>query len=133
MTRRRPVLIDTSAWVEYLRDGGDPVTQQAVRAALDGGHAVLCDLVLLELWNGARGERQPRFLRVLEATLDWLPTTDAVWSRTRELARRSRAGGLTVPATDLLIAALARTHGTDLMHRDTHYDQLASLDSGATE
>lgn len=129
MTEKGRILVDTSAWIEFLREGGDPEVQEAVRAALDAGRAVLCDLVLLELWNGARGKRQPRFLQVLEETLESLPTNEAVWSRARELARRSRAGGLTVPATDLLIAALARVHGSQLLHCDSHYDRLAELDA----
>lgn len=132
MTAPGRVLVDTSAWVEYLREGGDRETQEAVREALDADRAVLCDLVLLELWNGARGRRQSRFLRVLEDTLESLPTTETAWEHARELARRSRAGGLTLPATDLLIAALARVNDSQLLHCDAHYDRLAELDEGGT-
>lgn len=121
------VLVDTSAWVEYLRQDGDPEIQSAVRQAIDAGRAVLCDLVVLELWNGVRGKRQPRILQVLEATLDTLPTTQPVWRRAKALARSCRAGGLTIPATDLLIAACAHVHNAELVHRDGHYDQLARL------
>jgi len=60
----------------------------------------------------------------LEADVTLLPTTDAVWQKARELARRSQAKGLTVPATDLIIAACAWAHGTKLEHRDPHLNAL---------
>jgi len=66
-------------------------------------------------------------MEALEADIILLPTTDAVWSRARELARRARARGLTVPGPDLLIAACAWEHGVELEHDDRHLAQLAAL------
>ena len=68
------------------------------------------------------------FLRELEDLVETVPTTPAVWSEARSLAARSRRDGVTVPATDLLIFAAARVHRLALLHRDTHFDQLAGLD-----
>lgn len=120
----KPVLIDTSAWIEALRPEGDEAVRREARIALEDGAAVFCDLVLLELWNGARGPRERKYLKELERELDTLPSTDEVWERSRELARRCRREGLTIPATDLLIAACAEHHGAALLHRDDHFDQI---------
>lgn len=118
------VLIDTSAWIEALRPEGDEAVLQKVRDLLEDGAAVFCDLVLLELWNGARGSRERQYLGELERELQTLPTTDEVWERSRDLARRCRRKGLTVPATDLLIAACAHHHSAFLLHRDDHFDRI---------
>lgn len=88
------------------------------------GEAVLSELVLLELWNGARGVREQSFLRAIEADLEILPTTPEVWALASDLARSCRRVGTTVPATDLVIAACARYHGVDLLHRDEHFTQI---------
>lgn len=119
------VLVDTSAWIHALRRDGDPEIRSKVEAATVEGRAVLCDLVLLELWNGARGGEEQRMLQEMERELEKVPTTPAVWALAAQLARRCRQTGVTVPATDLLIAACAEFHGLDLLHRDGHYDQLA--------
>ncbi|HEX4955918.1 MAG TPA: PIN domain-containing protein [Thermoanaerobaculia bacterium] len=119
------VLVDTSAWIEVLRRQGDPEIRDAVTLALEEGRAHLCDLVLLELWNGAQGDRQKKLIRELEAVVPKVPTTDAVWQRAGALARASRDAGLTVPASDILIAACAREHALFLIHRDGHFDRLA--------
>lgn len=121
------ILIDTSAWVEALRIHGDEPTRREVQLALEEGTAVFCDMVRLELWIGAQGERERRYLSALEGELECLPTTGEVWERSRDLARRGRRAGLTVPATDLLIAACALHHGARLLHRDRHFEQIQEL------
>ncbi len=124
MSPAERVLIDTSAWVEALRSDGDPATAEVVVEILTGDRAALCDLVLLELWNGARGDEERRTLRDLERNVPVLPSPAEVWASARDLARRCRDGGTTAPSTDLLIAACARHHGVRLLHRDGHFDRV---------
>jgi hypothetical protein len=121
------VLIDTSAWAEALRRRGDEATREAVRVSLTEGRAVTCPLVLLELWNGARGADEARMLRDIEAELDVVDIDHAVWSAATSLARACRAAGTTVPATDLLVAACAARHSLDLLHHDKHFDTIARV------
>lgn len=123
----RPTLVDTSAWIEALRAEGNEEVRDRVRRLLASGDAVFCDLVLLELWNGVRGGAERRYLAALEEDLELLETTGAVWQRSRELARRCRERGRTVPATDLLIFACSEVHGCRLLHKDRHFDQIAEV------
>jgi predicted nucleic acid-binding protein len=114
-------LIDTSAWVEALRRDGDEDVRSRVRGLLKTGHAILCDIVILELWNGARSEYERSKLRQITETLDRVPTTDAVWTMAKNLATACRTQGITVPSTDLLIAATARVHRLELLEADSHF------------
>ncbi len=119
------VLVDTSAWVEALRRDGDPDVRAAVKTALLEGRAYLCDIVRLELWVGARGKDEQRMLRDLEQELATASTGTSVWSAAAQMARSCRRRGITVPATDLLIAACADQNDLGLLHHDTHFDQIA--------
>jgi hypothetical protein len=125
------VLIDTSAWIEAMRASGDETIRLRVERLMLDARAVFCDLVRLELWNGARGEKERRWLKELEAAIEAVPTTPEVWERASALAWSCRARGITVPATDLLIAACAVEHGLDLLHRDAHFDRLQDLAAGS--
>ena len=98
--------------------------RRRVEAALVAGDACWCPLVALELWNGARGEREKRVLRDFERVLPALPIDDEVWLAANTLARRARGGGLTLPATDLIIAACARRHGVALETADKDFELL---------
>lgn len=125
MSASRRFLVDTSAWIETLRANGDSAVRTRAGALTADDRVVLCDLVRLELWNGARGAADRRLLRNLEQTLETVPTTPEVWALARDFARIARDHGLTVPATDLLIAACAEHHGLGLVHQDAHFEHLA--------
>jgi predicted nucleic acid-binding protein len=120
-------LIDTSSWIDAMRRDGDAVVRARVQALMQSGEAAWCDFVRLELWNGLRGAAERKQMAALEVDVTRLPTTDAVWDRARELARRARAAGLTVPGADLLIAACAWEHGVEMEHDDAHLTALAAL------
>jgi predicted nucleic acid-binding protein len=120
-------LVDTSAWIETLRTSGDSGVRNRVSALTADDRVVLCDAVRLELWNGARSNRDQRLLRDLEENLETVATTPAVWALARDLARVARGKGLTVPATDLLIAACAEHHGLGLVHCDSHFEKLEQI------
>lgn len=87
-------------------------------------------MVRLELWNGAGGERERKVLRDFERLLPELVIDAAVWRLAFELARRARGRGVTIPATDLLIAACAHRHEATLEHADADFDALKKLDRG---
>jgi predicted nucleic acid-binding protein len=98
-----------------------------VAELVDSGRARFVDMVRVELWNGLKQESPRRFLAELEEVVECLPTTSEVWARTRRLAVRARAAGLTIPAPDLLIQACAAHHGAEVYSRDAHFDALAKL------
>jgi predicted nucleic acid-binding protein len=114
------VLIDTSSWIEALRSAGkDDIRQKVLNLMLDG-RAAWCDMVAVELWNGARGDYEKKKLAEIEKEISCLQTTAEVWETARELARACRQAGQTVPSADLVISACALTHHAGLEHCDEH-------------
>ena len=119
-------LVDTSAWIEYLRPGLSEVGER-VEALVLADDAAWCDMVLLELWNGARGQAEKRKLEELKATAHHLQITREVWELAHNLARHCREKGKTLPPTDVLVAACAVHHEVELEYRDAHFDELMPL------
>jgi predicted nucleic acid-binding protein len=120
-------VIDSSSWIEMLRPGGSAEVRQRVVEHLRTGEARLVPMVRLELWNGARGEKEKKALKEFEEALPELEVNAEVWDEACELAKRARAAGLTVPATDLLIAACANHHGAAIEAVDSHFAELAQI------
>ena len=60
--------------------------------------------------------------------LNELPIDDAVWHAAYDLARRARAAGVTVPATDVIILSCARRHGAAIETADADFELLQSVD-----
>ena len=121
------VLVDTSSWVETLRESGKTDVRDRVVAFVVSGEAVWCDPVRLELWHGARGHEEKRRLEEMDRTLLSLPIDQPVWDLSMNMARRARSGGVTVPPMDLLIAACARRHQADLEAVDRHFQRLMKI------
>jgi predicted nucleic acid-binding protein len=121
------VLVDSSSWIHFLRPSGDRTVRSRVELALRSGTACWCPVVRLEMWNGAGGEREQKVLRDLERDLPELPIDVEVWNQAYDLARRARRAGVSVPASDLLIASCARHHGADLETSDSDFELLSKL------
>ncbi len=118
------VLIDTSAWVEFLRDTGSMVCAR-VDDLLDDEIAV-CDPIRMEVLAGARDELHLHSLRRLLARATLLPTDPAHFEEAAALFRRCRQEGETVRRLmDCLIAAVAIRSGAPVLHRDGDFDVLA--------
>ncbi|MYG52776.1 MAG: PIN domain nuclease [Rhodospirillaceae bacterium] len=118
------IVIDTSAWVEFLRDTGSTVCDR-VDVAL-GGDVAICDAIRMEVLAGARSERHLDALRRLLARASILPTEPAHYDEAAALFRRCRREGETVrKLIDCLIAAVAIRADVPVLHRDGDFDVLA--------
>jgi predicted nucleic acid-binding protein len=118
------ILIDTSAWVEFLRDTGSGVCAR-VDALLDGDIAT-CHPVRMELLAGARDEQHLSDLRRLLARSSLLVTEPADYEEAAALYRACRRGGETVrKLIDCLISATAIRMSLPVLHADTDFEVLA--------
>jgi predicted nucleic acid-binding protein len=122
MEKDERVLIDTSSWIEALRKSGRLEVRERVKKLLLDGRAAWCDMVAVELWNGARGDYEKKKLVELEKHLPCLPAAADVWQLARSLAQRCREGGHTVPSADLVIVACGLSHHVSIEHCDEHFD-----------
>jgi predicted nucleic acid-binding protein len=122
---REVKLVDTSSWIEFLR-GKNNVVAGRVRELMREDEAGLCEMVLVELWNGARGEAEKQVLLDLQEVLPVLPIDSRVWLKSVSVAKECRRAGVTAPAADVIIAACALHYGLELEHCDGHLDAIKS-------
>ena len=118
------ILIDTSAWVEFLRDTGSS-SCEAVDHLIAEDPAI-CDPVAMEVLAGARDERHLAELRGLLGRATMLPTTPADYDAAAALYRSCRVRGETVrKLMDCLIGAVAIRAGAEVLHADADFAVLA--------
>jgi predicted nucleic acid-binding protein len=118
------ILIDTSAWIEFLRDTGSPVCQQV--DSLLAEEIAVCDPVRMEVLAGARSDEHLRNLRGLLARASTIATEPTDYEDAAALYRTCRGGGETVRRLiDCLIAAVAIKAGVPVLHADADFEVLA--------
>ncbi|MDQ6725590.1 MAG: PIN domain nuclease [Actinomycetota bacterium] len=118
------ILVDTSAWVEFLRDTGSPICTR-VDELLDRDVAT-CDPIRMEVLAGARDEVHLDDLRRLLARAAMIEAVPVDYEAAAALYRACRRGGETVrKLIDCLIGAVAIRAGLPLLHTDGDFDVLA--------
>ena len=118
------ILVDTSAWIEFLRNTGSTVCV-LVDKLLESEVAV-CDAVRMEVLAGARDESHLLSLRRLLARAVVIPTRVTDYDDAAALYRRCRRQGETVrKLIDCLIASVAIRAEAQVLHSDADFDALA--------
>jgi len=117
-------LVDTSVWVEFLR--GEKITiKKRLKNLLDENRAVVTGIILAELLTGIANEKEQHFLEECFLGLPFLETTREIFARAGKMGATLRKKGITMPLSDLLIAALAKTHSLTVLTLDNHFQILA--------
>lgn len=118
------ILVDSSAWIEFLRGTGSPACV-GVRRALDGPIAT-CDAIRMEILAGARNEQHLTQLRGLLARAVIIPTEPGDFDSAAALYRQCRVAGESVrKMMDCLIGAAAIKASIPILHNDSDFDVLA--------
>jgi predicted nucleic acid-binding protein len=121
------ILVDSSAWIEFLRATGSPVHLR-VRSGLEEGAELACtDVIVMEILAGARDEADRDRLRRLLYGREFLAVDGpADYEAAAELYRHCRSGGETPrKLTDCLIAAVAIRNDAELLCEDADFLTIA--------
>ncbi|MEM9748747.1 MAG: PIN domain nuclease [Actinomycetota bacterium] len=120
------ILVDTSAWIEFLRGNASATADEVDR--LLAHEIAVCDAVSMEVLAGARDDAHLRSLRGLLARATRLPTFASDYDDAAALYRRCRRSGVTVRRMiDCLIGAVAIRAGVPVLHADVDFDHLATV------
>lgn len=118
------IFIDTSAWIEFLRNTSSPACNEVDR--LLTSEIAICDVVAMELLAGARDESHMAQLRGLIGRTTVFPVLTIDYETAALLYRRCRGRGDTVRRLiDCIIGAVALRHGLAVLHHDADFDTLA--------
>ena len=122
------VLIDSSPWIDLL--SGNPTAEAHLLETWlhEGTPVATTGVVLQEILQGARTDRELNLLRHRMGRLPFLRADTETHIEAARLHRKARARGWVVPAADALIAATAVAHGVSLLTADVrHFRTLARV------
>jgi hypothetical protein len=121
-------LVDSSAWVEYLRDTNSPTCNEVDRLWHEHPADVhLTEPVIMELLAGPNDTRTVQRLETLISGLPLLAVNAFIdYRAAASAARASRQRGHPIRSlVGCLIAAVAVRTEVELVHRDRDFDHLA--------
>lgn len=121
------IVVDSSALIEYYRPSGDPRVRDAVAAAIAADQVAVNGIIRVEILAFAAGEAERRLLAADFEAFHHLVLGPPDFDLACQLGFDLRRRGVTVPATDLIIAASAIRAGAHLVHVDPHFDRIGEI------
>jgi predicted nucleic acid-binding protein len=121
------VVVDSSAWIEFLKPWGTPVHRTLRRLLDERAELAVTEIVLMEVLAGARSEAERATVRSHLLALPVLPLNGlADYESAAELYSAClRAGEAIRKLTDCLVAVPVIQAGATLLHNDVDFDVLA--------
>jgi predicted nucleic acid-binding protein len=121
------ILVDSSAWVEFLRATGTQCHLRLRSALQDGAELACTDVIVMEILAGARDEADRDRLRRLLYGLTFLPIEGpSDYESAAKLYRLCRRRGETPrKLTDCLIASVAIRNDAELLCEDADFTAIA--------
>jgi predicted nucleic acid-binding protein len=118
------LIVDSSAWIDFLRNSNIAIADLVEEALVDG--AAVTGTIVMELLAGARTEKQLTDLEQLLGRAKLLPTEPEDFEDAALLYRTCRQNGVTIRTmSDCLIAATAIRCGHPVLHNDRDFALLS--------
>ena len=125
MTTTKTILVDSSIWIDYFRSGVGQ-SFDMIEHYIDTNSIVISGIIELEILQGAR-KKEYNLIMDLFSALPYIETSRDDFLYAGELLRSLREQGITIPATDGIIAAQCLRRNIFLMSTDHHFDYVKSL------
>ncbi len=120
------ILIDSSAWIEYYRRSGSPPVKESVKLAIRNDEAAVNGIIYVEILSFVSEKQDFQELRSDFSSFHWFELGKKDFQSAALMGRELRKKGITIPASDLIIAASAGKHKAAILHLDNHFETLAS-------
>jgi predicted nucleic acid-binding protein len=122
---RDGVIVDTSVLIDFLKDKA-PIAE-AVAALITSKRIRTTGIIMAELLQGARTAQEEAYAVELLDGMPSVEVTSALWLKAGRLSCSLRRKGLTLPLSDIAIAALAIEHNLSVFTLDRHFKDIPGV------
>ncbi|MCP4042336.1 MAG: PIN domain-containing protein [Gammaproteobacteria bacterium] len=116
------VIIDTCLWIEFFRSKSE--LSDRVKALIRDKQVAGTGIILSELLQGARGEKERNIISTIFSSLEYIEMTRELWIKAGTLAGKLRSQGKTIPLSDISIACCAMENDYRVFTIDKHFQDI---------
>ena len=120
------VIADTSIWIPFF-NRPDSAEKTALDILIDADEVALVGVVLAELLQGCRTPSERDALSDALLALPYYEVTQSTWLQTGDLSAALLRKGVTLPLSDLIIAALAIERDCRIYSLDIHFKKIPGV------
>jgi len=119
------VIVDTSVLIDFLK-GENPVSNTVARL-LEKKRIVITGIIIAELLQGIKNPKEENIISELLTGLTILEANTALWIQAGKLSAALRRKGVSLPLTDVAVAALAIENNLSVFTLDKHFEQIPGV------
>lgn len=119
------ILVDTSVWIDFL-EGNDHWTKERLKEKINGRVSIsYIDLILLEILQGIRSEKDRRKIERYFSNFVLLNQTRTSILLAAKIYQELQRKGIKIRSLiDCLIAAISIETGARILHKDRDFDHI---------
>ncbi len=119
------VLVDTSAWIEFFKKK-EP-WYSAVSGLMDDKRVCCAGIVLAELMQGAKSEKEMEVLRDFRHVFEFLNESVDLWQGAGELSQALLRKGKSIGLSDCYLAVSAKAGEVKVLTIDKHFEAIKGV------
>lgn len=119
------VIVDTSALIDFLKNT-EP-NAKTVEDLITTKRLLTTGIIVGELLQGVRSSQEEQHVSELIDGIPSIELNTAAWLKAGRLACSLRREGITLPLTDVAIAALSIEHDLSIFTLDKHFEQIPGV------
>jgi len=116
------ILVDTSVWIEFFKRK-EP-WYGIVSGLMDDRRVCCAGIVLAELIQGARSEKELDVLRDFRHVFRFFDESVDLWQAAGELSRTLLRKGISVGLSDCYLATIAKENKVKILTLDRHFEMI---------
>ena len=121
---RDKVLIDTSVWIDYLQGSAQTNLLQFVDDLLEGKEIIVPKIVIAELVQGARTEKDIDVIREFLDAFTIVGEGEKSWIDAGKLSFDLKKKGKTINLADCYISVIAKENRASILTLDRHFKDI---------
>jgi predicted nucleic acid-binding protein len=120
------IIVDTCVWIEFFREPESEFTLH-LKGLLLERKVIMVGMVMAEILQGVKAPKEANLVEQSLAKLRYLEITRDIWVTAGEISASLRSTGITIPLSDLIIAAIALSGNHEIFTIDPHFNKIDGL------
>lgn len=120
------IIVDTCIWIEFFRQRESKHTHR-LKHLLRERKVIMVGMVLAEILQGVKAPKEAILVKQNLERLPYVEMTRKIWERASEISASLRSEGITIPLSDLIIAAAAFSGEHEVFTIDPHFEKVEGL------
>ena len=120
------IIVDTCVWIEFFREPESELTLH-LKGLLRERKVIMVGMVMAEILQGVKAPKEANLVKQSLEKLPYLEITRDSWEAAGEISASLRGTGVTIPLSDLAIAAVALSGDHEIFTIDPHFHKVDGL------